>query len=93
VPFHEIKTNDVGFLLKTVLKFGTDLISVGNVHGTSTPGNKFDSDVRLKQSEVIIDSFEKDNRKIIIGDFNLLRDTKSIQMFENAGYRNLVKDF
>ena len=27
------------------------------------------------------------------GDFNLMPDTKSINLFENSGYRNLIKEF
>jgi len=93
IAIHEIKNNDVGFLLKTTLKAGSGLVSLGNVHGTSRPSDKRDSDIRLKQSEIIIDSFRKGHNKIIIGDFNLNPDTKSVKMFEKVGYKNLIRDF
>ena len=93
ILIHEIKTNDVGFLLKTELKIGNKLISVGNVHGTSVPSDKMDSDIRLNQSNIVIDSFKKNINKIIIGDFNLSNETKSVSLFEDAGYTNLIKEF
>jgi endonuclease/exonuclease/phosphatase family metal-dependent hydrolase len=67
---------------------------IGNVHGKARPGEKEDTPVRIKQSEKIINYF-KDlaGPKIIGGDFNLNPDTKSVEMFEKAGYRNLIKDF
>jgi len=93
IIIHKIQTDDVGFLLKTTLNINGKLVSIENIHGTKTPTDKKDFDTRLKQSETIIESFKEDKNKIIIGDFNLLRNTKSIQMIENAGYRNLIKDF
>ena len=36
---------------------------------------------------------DKVGPKIIGGDFNLNPDTESIKMFEEAGYKNLIKDF
>lgn len=50
--------------------------------------------MRLRQSEKIINFFnDKKGLKIIGGDFNLNPDTKSVMMFEKAGYRNLIKEF
>ena len=93
ISIHEIKTNDVGFLLKTVLVINKTTISIGNIHGTSAPADKKDTEERLKQSKIIIDSFNIDTNKIIVGDFNLSNDTQSVKLFENAGYKNLIKDF
>lgn len=67
-------------------------LMIGNIHGIPYPGDKNDSPGRLKQSRGILDFFQKfPGPKIIGGDFNLNPDTKSIRMFEEAGYRNLVK--
>ena len=83
-----------GFLLYTRLDCKGKKLSLGNIHGISPPGNKLDTDVRLKQSEKIINFFaDKDKPKIVGGDFNLLPNTESVSMFEKAGYRNLIKDF
>lgn len=67
---------------------------VCNIHGVSLPGDKNDSDERLKQSKLIIDFAKKISLPAIIGgDFNLNPDTKSIKMFETAGYRDLIKEY
>lgn len=69
-------------------------IMIGSAHGKARPGNKLDTPIRLKQSEKIINLFAaKKGAKIIGGDFNLMPGTKSIKMFEEAGYKNLIKDF
>jgi endonuclease/exonuclease/phosphatase family metal-dependent hydrolase len=85
---------DTGFA--SYITFGKDgeKINVLNVHGKALPGGKMDTPVRLKQSEKIIDFFtDKDGSKIIGGDFNLYPDTRSVKMFEEAGYKNLIRDF
>lgn len=65
-----------------------------NFHGTARPGNKLDTAQRLQQTEGLLAFFATLNGpKIIGGDFNLDHAAKSIQMFEQAGYRNLVKEF
>ncbi len=94
ILIHELITKDIGFLLYAELKIGNKKIVIGNVHGTSAPGDKKDTSKRLEQSKLILNSFKNLKENVIIGgDFNLLRNTKSIEMFELAGYRNLVKDF
>ncbi len=94
ILLHELKTEDIGFLLKAEFKFSNKIFLLGNVHGTATPGDKTDSEPRLDQSQIIIDSFKDDIQyKIIGGDFNLLRNTKSIQILEDGDYKNLIKNF
>lgn len=64
-----------------------------NFHGVPAPGDKLDSEKRLKEarkSREIIDS--KKGAKIITGDFNLLPETESIKIF-SKDMRNLIKDF
>lgn len=69
-------------------------LTVCNIHGVSEPGNKLDCPERLAQSQKILDFInEQSGEKIIVGDFNLLPNTKSITMFEKAGFRNLIKEF
>lgn len=59
------------------------------------PGKgKNDSPERLEQSAKILEFTKKiQNPFILCGDFNLLPDTQSIQLFEDAGLRNLIKEF
>jgi len=91
--FHETG-NKIGFMQDLSLKRNSQAIFVGNVHGNPHPGSKLDSSSRMIQSQKIIDVFENmSSPKIIGGDFNLLPDTKSIKLFEDAGYRNLIKEF
>lgn len=86
--------NDVGFMQYIEVKIKGKTLQLANVHGKARPGHKLDTPVRIRQSRLIIDKFmKKDNPKIIGGDFNLLPETKSILMFEKAGYRNLIKEF
>lgn len=86
--------DDIGFLQYLELQSANGRLWLGSVHGKTRPGDKNDTPVRLKQSERII-NFMKDKvgPKIIGGDFNLNPDTESIKMFEEAGYKNLIKDF
>jgi hypothetical protein len=94
INLYENTTNDVGFASYIILKKSGKTINLLDVHGKVLPGDKNDTPIRLKQSETIIDFMkDKEGSKIIGGDFNLNPDTKSVAMFEEAGYRNLIKDF
>lgn len=67
--------------------------TVCNFHGTSFPGTKLDTDIRLKQSRTILDFLKsKTGTKIITGDFNLSPQTNSIKMLEGK-MNNLIKQF
>jgi len=69
-------------------------IHIGNIHGHARPGDKQDNPARIRQSQLIIDFFKDlSGPKIIGGDFNLDLNIKSVQMFEDNGYRNLIKEF
>lgn len=71
----------------------TDFL-VCNIHGVSLPGHKNDSEERLIQSKAIIDFAKGMNLPSVIGgDFNLNLGTKSIKMFEEAGFRNLIGEY
>jgi len=72
-------------------------LTVINFHGLWTgtgPGQgKNDSADRLEQSARILAFTEKlPNPFVLCGDFNLLPETESLQMFERAGLRNLIKE-
>ena len=68
-------------------------VTVINLHGLWNGKGKDDSEDRIKQSENILAFTKKiEGEYIICGDFNLLPDTKSINMFENAGLRNLIRE-
>ena len=83
-----------GFASYVIVKKDGGNINVVNVHGKSIPGHKVDTPARIKQSKTIIEFLkDKNGLKIIGGDFNLMPDTKSVGMFEKAGYRNLIRDF
>ena len=86
--------NDRGFLMYADLQKEGKTFSVGNIHGKWSPGNKFDTPIRLKQSQKIISFFKKKNLPTIVGgDFNLMPETESVGMFIKEGYRNLIKEF
>lgn len=68
--------------------------TVITAHGAAHPAHKLDTPKRIKQSQIIIDEAQKTTSpKIIIGDFNLFPETKSIQLFTKNGYRDLISDF
>jgi len=71
-----------------------NILNIVNFHGLAFPGHKQDTPNRLRQSQTIV-NFLKDysGPKIIGGDFNLDKDIKSTQIFEENGYRSLIKEF
>jgi len=86
--------DDIGFLQYQSVIINGKTLWLGNVHGKTKPGTKKDTVIRIKQSQKIIDFFKDKVGPVIFGgDFNLLPDTKSIRMLEDAGYKNLIKDF
>jgi len=83
-----------GLGIYTQINTGDSTVHLCNLHGTARPGNKLDTPERINQSQGLIDFFmEKNGMKIIGGDFNLLPETKSAKMFEENGYRSLIKEF
>ena len=65
-----------------------------NVHGLPLPGHKRDTPERLAQSRGLIEFMDgKTGPRIIGGDFNMFPDTESIELFAQAGYRDLVTEF
>lgn len=73
---------------------GKGALTVMNVHGLWNGKGKTDSDERLLQSDNIV-NFVKNipDPHILCGDLNLRPDTQSIKKLEDAGMRNLIKEF
>ncbi len=66
---------------------------IANTHGVWQHSSKDDTPERIKQSTAILrilSSFR--GRKVLVGDFNLLPETRSIGMLEDH-MRNLIKDY
>ncbi len=69
-------------------------ITVINFHGLWNGKGKGDSPDRLEQSDRILEFTNKlKNPFVLCGDFNLLPNTESLRKFEDAGLRNLIKEF
>lgn len=85
--------HDLGLALYTSVHCGGKLVHIANVHGLSRPG-KLDTPERLRQSQEILNAVEAaEGIKIVGGDFNVLPETQSVRIFEDAGYRNLITDY
>lgn len=66
---------------------------ITNVHGLWQGGIKKDTEAKIEQSKHIIDLAKMfEGKKIICGDFNLLPDTKAIQMLRD-GYTDLIQKY
>lgn len=67
--------------------------TIFNFHGAPYPGSKLDTDFRIQQSIKIKDYMKQfNNNKILIGDFNLMPNTKSITILEEDT-KNLIKEY
>lgn len=66
--------------------------TVINFHGLWNGKGKGDSDERIEQTRNILAFTKKLSHDFVLcGDFNLLPDTESITLFEDAGLINLIK--
>lgn len=82
-----------GSALVTSLRVGEQLLTICNVHGCAAPVDKRDCPERIAASQEIIELMSRfAGHKIIAGDFNLFPDTRSIEVFAEMGYRNLIID-
>lgn len=85
---------NVGLGLSCQIENGNGRINLANIHGISRPGDKLDTEARLMQSGEIIQCLgEEEGLTIVGGDFNLEKGIKSVEMFKEAGYRNLIEEF
>ncbi|KKW46169.1 MAG: hypothetical protein UY97_C0009G0026 [Parcubacteria group bacterium GW2011_GWB1_57_6] len=82
-----------GMGICTEIEYRGNLLYVLNYGGISRPG-KLDTPERIRQSKKILAYYgTKQGPKILGGDFNVLPETRSIQMFIEHGYRELVHEF
>jgi Endonuclease/Exonuclease/phosphatase family len=68
---------------------------IGNVHGLWHASGKGDMPERRRQSRNIVAAMAAASaeKKIIVGDLNMVPDTRSIHMIEAVGYRNLITEY
>ncbi len=86
--------NHVRNMQFVTLKGTSGPLTIMNVHGLWNSRGKMDCAERLEQSEKIIDfATHVHHPCIIAGDFSVLPDTASIKMFEDSGFRNLIKEY
>lgn len=89
-----LEESTLGCGIFALVRSGDREFFVCNFHGVAKPGDKLDTPKRVAQSEGLIQFFEnKPGLKIIGGDFNLLPDTKSIRLFRENGYRDLIAEY
>lgn len=73
---------------------GDDRYFICNIHGAAFPVEKQDTEARILQSKEILEFLrDKPGKHIIMGDFNLFPDTQSVKIFEEYGYRDLIKEY
>lgn len=85
---------DTGLGMYVTIDYQGRTMTVGNVHGLSSPGNKLDTEARLCQSRDWMNFFETlPGMKIIGGDFNLMPETESLEMWRRNGYQDLIQEF
>lgn len=75
----------------TILEIDGKEIQIINVHGIWTK-DKLGDERTIKQSKFILDKIRKDIPVIIVGDFNLLPNTESIELLNNEMI-NLIEKF
>lgn len=65
-----------------------------NFHGLWNGGPKEDTEDRLIQSDNIAKFLKNiSHQHVLMGDFNLLPETKSLKILEDLGMKNLIKEF
>jgi exonuclease III len=70
------------------------LLTIINFHGIWNGKGKTDTEDRIQQSKNIVDFIREVKGDVILcGDFNLLPDTESIKILEDAGLRNLIREY
>jgi endonuclease/exonuclease/phosphatase (EEP) superfamily protein YafD len=84
----------IGVALSTQIKTDREILNIVNFHGVPEPGDKLDTPERLQQSRELLDYLAtKEGMMILGGDFNLDPKTQSVRMFEENGYRNLIREY
>jgi endonuclease/exonuclease/phosphatase (EEP) superfamily protein YafD len=74
-------------------EFQDSPLTVVNFHGLWNGRGKGDSEDRLNQSKKIKEFVETLQGNVVMcGDFNLLPNTQSVQILEDIGLKNLIKE-
>lgn len=81
-----------GLGLYVEIQAGDKTLFVCNFHGISRPVDKLDTPERVLQSTTLLEFFDKKERVVIGGDFNVFPETKSIQIFATSQYQDLISD-
>jgi endonuclease/exonuclease/phosphatase (EEP) superfamily protein YafD len=88
------KNKKTGLGLHTKVKVNDEILNIINCHGIPYPGDKLDTKARIIQSNEILNFAKNIDEPIIIGgDFNLDPTTKSVKLFEENNFLNLIKEF
>lgn len=85
--------SDIGFANYVSIKKNDIETVICNVHGIPHPGHKLDTPDRIEQSRILLNHFSDKPRVIIGGDFNLLPEAKSVKLFAEHGYRDLINEY
>lgn len=98
-----MESDELGLTLGLTLKQAGTTMTILNVHGTSRAfrdgvwqenDDKQDFSARIEQSQAILECTQSQNHPVIIGgDFNILPDTESLEIFRRAGYRDLIREY
>lgn len=81
------------FAVGSALAVSVEDYVIISVHGLWQGSVKGDTEAKIEQSKKILDLAQSINgKKIICGDFNLLPDTKSIQVLSEK-YKNLIGEY
>ncbi|MDP4001790.1 MAG: endonuclease/exonuclease/phosphatase family protein [bacterium] len=68
--------------------------TICNFYGMWYPGSKLDTPERLAQSDSLVSFLaNRKGHQVVLGDFNLLPDTRSIRRIEEVGLTNLIRAF
>ena len=92
-PF-EVKLENEIFSLSSAIQYVKikPNLTIMNIHGLWQGGGKEDTPERMYQSQRIVEFLSATNgKKVLVGDFNLLPDTRSIRAIEDAGMLNLIR--
>lgn len=90
-----VPEGDIGNHARNIqyIKFLNKNLTIINFHGLWNGKGKGDSDDRIEQSKKIVEFIKSLGTEVVLcGDFNLLPETESIKIIEDAGLRNLVKE-
>ncbi len=93
IPEEDLANHARNIQYVTVTKEGKPF-TVINFHGLWNEKGKGDNEDRILQTENILNFTNNLSGEFVLcGDFNLRPDTKSVQLLEDAGLKNLIKEY